>query len=51
MKDAFGVQQDIVTYDIPKGTSIIALNSRRANQSPRLRRSSSRIRWTLIDPP
>ena len=38
MKDAFGVQQDIVTYDIPKGTSIIALEFSPVNPEPTIRK-------------
>ena len=38
MKDAFGVQQDIVTYDIPKGTSIIALEFSPGKPEPTIRK-------------
>ena len=38
MKDAFGVQQDIVTYDIPKGTSIIALEFSPGKPEPTIKK-------------
>ena len=50
MKDAFGVQQDIVTYDIPKGTSIIALEFSPGKPEPTIRKSSSRIQSTRANP-
>ena len=47
MKDAFGVQQDIVTYDIPKGTSIIALEFSPGKPEPTIRKV---IQQDTVDP-
>ena len=47
MKDAFGVQQDIVTYDIPKGTSIIALEFSPGKPEPTIRKI---IQQDTVDP-
>lgn len=47
MKDAFGVQQDIVTYDIPKGTSIIALEFSPGKPEPTVRKI---IQQDTVDP-
>ena len=47
MKDAFGVQQDIVTYDIPKGTSIIALEFSPGKPEPTVRKI---IQRDTVDP-
>mgnify|MGYP001167073305 FL=1 len=47
MKDAFGVQQDIVTYDIPKGTSIIALEFSPGKPEPTIKKV---IQQDTVDP-
>ena len=47
MKDAFGVQQDIVTYDIPKGTSIIALEFSPGKPEPTIKKI---IQQDTVDP-
>ena len=47
MKDAFGVQQDIVTYDIPKGTSIIALEFSPGKPVPTIKKI---IQQDTVDP-
>ena len=47
MKDAFGVQQDIVTYDIPKGTSIIALEFSPGKPEPTIKKI---IQHDTVDP-
>jgi len=47
MKDAFGVQQDIVTYDIPKGTSIIALEFSPGKPEPTVKKI---IQQDTVDP-
>ena len=47
MKDAFGIQQDIVTYDIPKGTSIIALEFSPGKPEPTIRKV---IQQDTVDP-
>ena len=47
MKDAFGVQTDIVTYDIPKGTSIIALEFSPGKPEPTVRKI---IQQDTVDP-
>ena len=47
MKDAFGVQQDIVTYDIPKGTSIVALEFSPGKPEPTVRKI---IQQDTVDP-
>ena len=47
MKDAFGVQQDIVTYDIPKGASIIALEFSPGKPEPTIKKI---IQQDTVDP-
>ena len=47
MKDAFGVQQDIITYDIPKGTSIIALEFSPGKPEPTIKKI---IQQDTVDP-
>ena len=47
MRDAFGVQQDIVTYDIPKGTSIIALEFSPGKPEPTIKKI---IQQDTVDP-
>lgn len=47
MKDAFGVQQDIVTYDIPKGTSIVALEFSPGKPEPTVKKI---IQQDTVDP-